>query len=302
MAVADTFILLANVNSPRAVTVLSMRSFKPVAEIIPRDRAKGHCLSVTNIMNTPDKDVVWLYDVAGVKFLKVNLQKAIKTDHYEGEKEFVASKPGSIVMSPSWINDSTYAGCSYFSDEERFILFNDSFRTLEKVGVMPPALAGWPKENPKGKFAIRAICYSGNLVKHPEQNKYAIAYNKTSRIELYDSSKLVKVIRGPDLFDPMYEFRDFGEVKLPKNYKETMLSCIQMQADSKYMYVLYSGRKKRFPFGRRLLIFDWNGNPVKSYELPDSYQTFSITHKASHRFIYAIRYKSNELEYSEISI
>jgi hypothetical protein len=302
MAIADTFILLANARSFRAVTVLSTESYKPVAEIIPRDRGKGHCLSIANIMNTPDKDVVWLYDAAGLKFLKINLQKAIKTDNYEGEKEFIANKPALTVISPYWINDSTYAGCSYFSDEERFILFNDSFQTLKKIGVLPPALSGWPKENPKGKLSLRAMCYSGNLVKHPEKNKYAIAYNRTSRIELYDSSNLVKVIRGPDLFDPLYEFQDFGEVTLPKNYKETMLSCIDMQTDSKYIYMLYSGRKKRFRFGRQLLIFDWDGNPVKLYYLPDNYQTFSITHKGNHTMIYAVRYKANELEYSEISI
>lgn len=302
IAIADTFILLSTAKSRRAVTVLSTETYKPVAEIIPRDRGKGHCLSVTNIMNTDEKDVVWLYDGAAVKFLKVDLQKAIKIDNYEGEKEFVANKPGSAVMSPSWINDSMFAGCSYFSDEERFVLFNDSFRALQKIGVLPPALSNWPEENPKGKFSLRAMCYSGDLVKHPEMNKYAIAYKKTSRVELYDSSNLVKVIRGPDLFDPLYEFQDIGAAKMPKHYKETMLSCIEMQADSKFIYVLYSGRKKRFRFGHKLLIFDWNGNPVKLYDLPGSYQTFSIIQKGNHTLIYAVSYKANELEYSEISI
>lgn len=302
MAITDTFILLAPVQSTRALTILSSKSYKPLAEIIPKDKGKGHLLSVQSIMNTPDKDVVWLYDGTGVKLLKVDLQKAIRTDNYEGEKELTASNPASGVWSAAFINDSTYAGCPLYSGEERFIQFNDSFQPLKKMGVLPPSLPDWPRENPTGKISLRAICYSGMLVKHPEKDKYAIAYSGTSRIDLYDSSRLVKVIRGPDLFDPLFKFQDRGTLKLPDVYKETSINCIALQADNKYIYMLYSGRKKRVRFGRQLLIFDWNGKPVKWYDLPDTYKNFAITHKGDHTLIYALRYKANDLEYADISL
>jgi hypothetical protein len=39
-----------------------------------------------------------------------------------------------------------------------------------------------------------------------------------------------------------------------------------------YVYVLYSGRTVKefgggFTFGRKIFVFDWDGNPVKCYEL-----------------------------------
>lgn len=302
MATADTFILLANVSNPRALTVLSTESNRPIVEIVPRGKGIGNCLSIAAILNTSDKDVVWLQDVTAGKFIKIDLRKAVKADNYLGEKEFRANNPTSAVKSPCWINDSMYAGCSYFSDEERFILFNDSFQTSKRIGVLPPSLSGWPKENPKGKFALRALCYSGDLVKHPGKNSYAFAYNKTSRIDFYDSSTLIKVIRGPELFDPEYEFRENEGVNIPKDYKETMISFISMQADDNYIYLLYSGRKRKFSCGRELLVLDWNGNPVKRYNLADNFKLFSIMKKENGTRIYTINNKTKELEYSDISI
>lgn len=301
MGITDTFLLLTNQNDPKALSIISTESNRLIGQLIPRGRAKGSCLNIATILNTSLKDIVWLYDVTSVKFLKVNLLKAVNTENYSPEREFSAGATSVAVKSPCWINDSTYAGCSYFSDDSRFLLINDSFQTAKKIGELPPAFPDWPKGNPKGKFGLLALCYSSLLVKHPGKDMYAVPYNKTARIDFYDSSNLVKVIRGPDLFDPVYEFRDYGGVTIPVQNDDTFYSFTAAQADSRYLYLLYSGRKK-ISTSRKLLILDWKGNLVKLYDLGENYRTFAVMPKDKRTRIYAVNDQTGDLEYSDITL
>jgi len=301
MTVVDTFLLLANQHDSDVLQIIGTGSNKLLATIIPRGTSKGRCLNVASIVPTDSNDIVWLYDVTSVKLLKIDLQKAVKEKNYTPEKEYTATSPTMAVKSPCWIDDSTFAGCSYFADDSRFVFFNDNFRVTKKIGQLPPSQRGWPDENPKGKFGLLAMCYTGLLIRHPQEELFALAYNKASRLEFYTGEKLIKIVRGPDLFDPIYEFQDYNGVHVPKENENTMYAFSAIQYDKENIYLLYSGRKSN-PTGQQIHVFDWEGRPVKILELGADYRIFTLFKRGGHTDIYAINNTTGDIEVSDITM
>ncbi|PSL46531.1 TolB-like protein [Chitinophaga niastensis] len=295
MQVMDSFLIVSTLRDSAVLQIIHIPSGTVAGHLISRGKGDNECLNIATILPTSDKNICWCYDITLGKFLKINVPKALSAAAYIPEKTFMLTPATKGAKSPSWINDSTFAACSYFMNDCRYFYFNSQDSGIRKAGQLPSPGKGWPDENPKGKFSLLATAYSANMKKHPTDDLFAVAYNVTGRMELYEGGKLKRLIKGPESFQPIYTFKYDGESNIPVQNSKTLFSNVQLKVTEKHIYLLYSGRNEFQTCGQKILVFDWQGNPLSMVNLNADYCSFTVEEKGNQSLIYLINKDTGEL-------
>lgn len=120
--------------------------------------------------------------------------------------------------------------------------------------------------------------FTATMAVKPDGSRWVVAHQLTDMLEIYDDSlKLVKRIQGPDGFFPQMEEVN-GHIR--HNRKERNAYFFPFATDT-YIYVLYDGRVYDVESPTRylrdkLFVLDWNGTPVKYYQLSEPVFHFAI--------------------------
>lgn len=134
--------------------------------------------------------------------------------------------------------------------------------------------------------------FASSLAWNMSKRKIAIVYKQTDLIEIYDETGLLKNrIQGPDIFFPSKIIKSIGDTqKVTANIGEERDAYFSPVATSNELYILYSGQLYH-PGDTNylldhLLVFDWNGNPLRQYKLDTPIFRFVIDE--SNQLIYGI--------------
>jgi hypothetical protein len=300
LAVVDTFLIGTDLRANPILHVIGASSKRYLGQVIFRGKGPGECLSVANVLNTDIKGIFWAYDISLGKLLKVDIHKALESSRYLPEKEFLLTGMARGAKSPVWISDSLFAACSYAMEDSRYFSFNTASDVQKKFGQLPPPLKNWPEQNPKAKLGLSAMAYSANMKKNPENDQVVVAYNTSDRLEIYEEGELKRIISGPEGFAPVYSFKDEGGGFLnPEYIPETQFSHMEIHVSSKYIFSLYSGEKNFQTCGKRIAVFDWDGNPVKLITLESEICSMAVMEKGDELIIYAIDEANGDLIFSK---
>ena len=115
-----------------------------------------------------------------------------------------------------------------------------------------------------------------------ENNKVVVFYVYTDLIEIYDENlNLLSRIQGPDFFLPKLDMRDnfIHTIKEKTKFAYT-IGCLT----SAEIWALYYGTSpddKGIKLPNRIFVFDYNGKPLRSYNLEYPIYMFSIDEKNS---------------------
>ena len=146
-----------------------------------------------------------------------------------------------------------------------------------------------------------AYRYSVGL--RPDNKRIVLAYHRTDVIEIYDlkSGEIIKILHGPDLFD-VYPPVTKNNMKNYFRVKDKTIKAYSLYSTQKYIYALYYGIpfKSDDYWGRFLLVFDWDGNPIKYFKL-SSEINFFVVDDSSYR-IYSVDNKTEKLVYADFQI
>jgi hypothetical protein len=295
MQVIDSYLVISTLRDSAVLQIVHIPSGNVAGHLINRGKGENECLNIATILPVSDKNTCWCYDITLGKFLKVDIAKALSTELYNPEKTFLIEGTAKGSKSPCWINDTSFAACSYFLNDCRYFYFNDHSNNIRKVGHLPSPGKGWPDENPAGKFSLLATAYSANMKKHPTKDQFVVAYNVTGRLELYENGQLKKLIKGPEGFQPIYTFKDDGEIHIPVQNEETLFSTVQLKVTEKHIFLLYSGQDEFHTCGRKLLVLDWMGNPLKMFNLNGEYCSFTVQEKSDSSLVYLVNKETGDL-------
>jgi hypothetical protein len=293
LAVMDSFLIGTDLRGDTMVHIIGLKSKRKFASVVTRGRGKDDCLNIANIIETTDKNIFWIYDVTLGKFQKIDIQKAIQNKNYTPEKKFVLTEEVKGTVSPCWINDSLFAACSYMLDDCRYFSFNDQSKILSKTGTLPQA-ANWTKQSTETKFSLISVVYSATLKRHPSKDLCVVSYKNTDRMEIYKEGKLAHLIKGPDLFEPHFDYQDKGNgIFIPRKTNETKYSHVRVYPTEKYIYSVYSGSKKTC--SDKILVFDWSGNAIKVLTSDIKLCTIAIGEDGDRAVLYTLDDASGEL-------
>lgn len=177
------------------------------------------------------------------------------------------------MIDPVWMlmPGRGFVSSTLESEEHRFALFDFNGERTAYFGE-------YPKAYQDGTTYEKYMEFTATMAAKPDGSRWVVAHQLTDMLEIYDDSlKLVKRIQGPDGFFPLMEEVN-GHIR--HNRKERNAYFFPFATDT-YIYVLYDGRVYDVESPTRylrdkLFVLDWNGTPVKYYQLSEPVFHFAI--------------------------
>lgn len=243
-------------------------------ENIPRGVGPKELLNCWSLQFYPDK--VWAFDMQQAK---INVYK--QPDFTNKKRlspirsvKFKESAPTSVAVLP----DGSFL-CSDLSDSHSLVTHFDSLGNKDdKLQINYPDVTSCQiSETLKKRFWENRIYYN------PHNNKIVLFYTYSDLIDIYDANmQLEHRIQGPDCFVPVLGNRtidghDFAYIK-PQETKFSYLFGVLTDSE---IWALYYGvsPKKGEEMQRTIFVFDYQGNPLRHYELDIPVSFFCVNSK-----------------------
>lgn len=171
-----------------------------------------------------------------------------------------------------------------YNNNNLFTIFDSTGKYLTQGGAYP--------DYPKISDKYRPLSYTINAVVKSDNSKFALFYMETDLFEIYDNNgNLITKIHGPDRFYTKIEEVDNGNAFEARRIENTSRaaydSCIE--CDDGNIWVAYSGKKELNSISTNfnyIYVYDWNGCPVKRYELDANILSFDVD--VNKKIIYVI--------------
>jgi len=172
-----------------------------------------------------------------------------------------------------------YIGEGIFNSK-RFCIYNSYGEHIRTDGKYP---FGAGERDSVSAF----ILYQGHYAAHPAQNRFAVCSWLCDNLQFYEVND-----------DKTILIKEYASRDIKARYENTLIvddDCIVNYtwafATEKYCYILYSGKtnkenKGRSGWGNYIIVFDWDGNYVKTFEPEQEVRYFCVDKSDSN--IYAI--------------
>ena len=167
------------------------------------------------------------------------------------------------------LNDSTFVGVGLYLGEYLYVMFNN------RGEIIDYSIKVFNFGDDNYNIFHRYLSNQGYIGKHPLENKFVYALTNSSNIDFMnvvdDKFDLVKSIHAgdPQLIPGSIELMNFVT---PKD--NSIIGFIDLSVTRNYVYALYvdktyldSNDQMNKQCSNIVLVFDWNGNPVKRYNL-----------------------------------
>ena len=126
-----------------------------------------------------------------------------------------------------------------------------------------------------------------NVVFNSINNRIALLYGKTDLVEIFDSEGIeLYSKKGPDNFK-IYDFIpqkvNSKKERYSSKINKSKLAYMSTSATGKYIYTFYDGEVitgSKLTM-QKILVFDWDGNPVKYLYLSEPISAFDIDEKTN---------------------
>lgn len=207
-----------------------------------------------------ETETIRYYHIADI----LNKAKAeiFRTIHFELERY-------AYKIIPFSIDTFLLTGCPSY--KSKLTILNDKGTVVDSFGKFTNLTIS--------DYTFLKGAYMYNLVIKPDRKAVAFDYFRSDVIEIYDiNGMLINVIHGPNNFDVDPRPTDKNMSEYFKYSNETRYAFINIKTSDKYIYALYDGGSavNPNPVGKFIFVFDWNGNPVKLFELTEGINVFEV--------------------------
>lgn len=200
--------------------------------------------------------------------------------------ELIAKSKTSSLASVT-INEEAVINALYYppslliantldSGDNLFSIYNEKGDFVVNKGLFPD------DGNVYSSFFEKSMAFEYELAINPTSKEIVICYKLTDLIEIYDINfQLKKRIQGPDLFFPVTnEINEDGSVSSGPITGKTREAYGRPVVTEDEIWVLYSGdimgEKANGYLKDKLFVFDWDGTPLRYYQLDISVFRFDI--------------------------
>ena len=218
--------------------------------------------------------VLELYDVNAASFKKLPLNKILD----RVANSVVSEKmPSPLIGSPNLtkINKDDFIG-NIDSGRGLFFMYKGEIETMKWI-EFPTVL-----QQPKKDFTVLNM---NRITVHPRSHEVVSAMGYYNLLFLYNNSGILE--KTIQISDKEIQPTIIGEYQLSE---DNYICCREITSTEKDVYVLMPNiKEKNFEKNdnppSRILVFDWNLNYQKTYELPHYAMTFTLD-ESQNRIIY----------------
>lgn len=287
LTVIDTFLLVHDVYDMKHFTVFNTMSRKCVTRFGNIGIGPGE-LSIGNVLSVRKK-AIYSFDIPRRYIFKYNLNDFINEDKSIPKTiakfEHIPETHLSRVIS---VGDSCFLGGGVYKSKYQHLLFD------EKGNILDYGIETFHHQESFDNM-YKFLSNQGILISHPEKNKHVYTVKNSANIDFIEiENKKLKLVKSHRLNDPQFKNEDLGKDSYSIDYdKNTVIGYMDVAPAHNFVYTLYADKSivnKNGKYNSRssdiVLVFDWEGNPIKKYKL--NKEVYYITVDEDKNIIYAL--------------
>lgn len=262
----DSVLATVDMSRDYFVQIYNKENLNLIAENVPRGIGPNERLNCWTLQI--NSDYIWTFDIQTQKMT------AYSKDSFLSNTNVLPDKTVTIDDAPvgmvSLSNKTFVASC--LADDKSLLSLYD-YNGKRNNALKPP----YPQFKIENVSNIREKRLFENRIQYNEENnKIVVFYVYTDIIEIYDENlNLLSRIQGPDHFTPELGIRDnfIHTIKGQTKFAYS-LGCLT----STEIWALYYGvsPEKEMELPTQIFVFDYNGKPLRSYNLEYPISTFCI--------------------------
>mgnify|MGYP003418024977 FL=1 len=184
------------------------------------------------------------------------------------------------------LNDSIFLGAGTYKSKFQYTLFNKYNNILDySIEIYNSNSKDFNKYH---KF----LSNQGNLKKRPNRNQFVYSLNFSSNLDIVEiNNNKIHLIKSLHFANPNYQPVSNDNLNRVIPSKENIIGYLDICATKEYIYALYAD-KKRFTDNKSnnynsdtILVFDWNGNPIRKLKLTN--EAYYICINEDRQMLYA---------------
>jgi hypothetical protein len=265
--VNDTVLAICNTNSKdNQLILVNIQSGKVLKELIHRGRGVGELTSMA-FCPTADRDKLWIFDPNLKTIFNVDWKRAVSDVKYLIEPIAVLPEIGVYFGI-----DTTFIASMVYSNNNRFQILNSQGKLIKSCLSYPK-----PEHYRDIPDHVYATGLQGFYTVKPDNRKFAFAATTAGGIQFFNyNPDSISMTANLNFYDPIFSV-DQGVCVISR---ESKIAFIDISCNENYVYMLYSGmpmmKYAETQTCKHLLVFDWNGNPIKRYELEEELAAFKV--------------------------
>ena len=280
IAVGEKFVFIGDPQAAHSVAIFDNES----GDFVTQTGVKGEGareISFLRSMNfKPGSDAGWIYDPPMTAKYLENTAITSRSLQLTG---------GGFPIDPVWVAGDTIISSGLY-ESGRLGLYAPNGEFVRTLGPLPEG-------DPDIPLSVLQYAYEAILKTNSTGTRIVAASLNTDRIEIFDTSRMLHLVRGPGFHEPLFSVVapafDGGE---PRTYieSETTQGYVSVTVTDQFIFALYSGRTRAWvrsqgyysPPGRTVVVFTWTGTPVGLLELQDGAVNIGVARDG--QYIYAI--------------
>lgn len=293
----DSLLLVVNnLNSnPCHVRVFDIKQKKAVNDLFPASSKKGGTLAFMSFGITDS--LVWVFDVAKNGFIAAGLNTVLERNaRVEYYSEYRIT-PQVFYYDALLLNRQEALLSGNYDTDEKLVYINFANISAPKV------LLSYAKDSAIGSSRFNKMSYESFMLLKPDKQKVLLAGRYSDQFELLSlADGKYKRGHGPTGFAPqLASFRDNSGERGARPDEGTRYGFLKGHVTDRFFYLLFSGRYFRSAhqfFGNKILVYDWEGNPIKQINLKNDIIDFAVS--SDDKTLYMLNGQTKSISFSEI--
>ncbi|GHV65272.1 hypothetical protein FACS1894199_05540 [Bacteroidia bacterium] len=258
----DTILAINTLKEDTLLTFINVLNGKTLKRMVSKGNGPGE-MHMIKFCKQTNNNQLWLYDPNSAKLHFIDHQ-VIMTDALYKTTNFQQSSQNLLKI------DTCFISSGIFVKNYRFQLFDSNGKTFNTC-------LNYQKSEKYQNMSDHTYStgFQGIYTIHPDNNKFAFATILSGSIQIFD---FVNNVIQPkiDLFfyEPVMKEQN-GVCAFSRQSKRGFDG---IESTQQFIYTLYSNKILADPdlTCSHLLVFDWDGNPIKRYLLDTPLTTFCI--------------------------
>lgn len=266
------YIILTDGNPDHQIAVFRETDRQFLGGFGRQGRGPSEFLSPYLLLSKPDDPLFCVYDLNMRRISCYDVDRTV-TDFTRPEPELMVTLDGNFGMPinlDARISRREFIVTGIFSDETRYIIADSTGKVIQRAGTIPDIMDNVPI-NVQHNAALTRVAA------HPVNGRLALAYRFRNRISIYSpEGELIRDIDHPPLQDGdpglILAHTPSGQPYMAQG-NDTRMYYINIMADDKRIYALYSGRQRKegaATYAQYLYIYNWDGD-LLSYKRFDTF-------------------------------
>ncbi|MFO8234486.1 MAG: BF3164 family lipoprotein [Bacteroidales bacterium] len=275
ITVIDTFLVVSNVRLDTIIHIYSTRTHELLLKIGTKGMGPGEYLDASifdksRSYSSSEEKLLCLFDVSRRRVTEINISESVNKSKYIFKRNRLP-KIESYIQELFFYNDSIilYKG----EDEGRFSIYNNKDSTTTIISYNTPNLNITFNKLNESSIFHSAICIN------PVNNNIAASPAFIGRIDYFHPDG---VYEFSTIFEELGKDNEMAFKSSNMTQTNAKLYVVSMVSDGQFIYALNANmnyghnRSNEIPPSNEILVFDWDGFPIKKIELDRSVSRFAL--------------------------